>query len=85
MNAVDGKKTGKGKKCTDGEEARAYTMATDATLYVFDGLALVFEKEIPGGKLKVKKNEIARKADGTRYTCIVYQAGMMAYYRCAGN
>ena len=80
MNAVDGKKVGKGMKCTDGEEKKVYTPATEATLYVFDGLALVFEKEMPKGKLTVKKNEIAKKADGTRYTCIVYEAGFMAYY-----
>jgi hypothetical protein len=44
MNAVDGKKSAKGKKTSDGEEKKAYVMATDPHLYVLDGLAVVFEQ-----------------------------------------
>jgi len=80
MNAVDGKKSGKGMKTSDGEVKKAYTMATEPWLYVFDGLAVVYEAEMKKGKLKVKKNEIPKKADGSRYTCVLFQAGMMAYY-----
>ena len=73
MNAVDGKTSGKGKKETDGETPRSYVMPTNPHLYVLDGLALVYDTEMSGGKAKVKKNEIAKKADGSRYTCVVYQ------------
>ena len=81
MNAVDGKKLGKGMKSNDGEVKNSYTMATDPVLYVLNGLAVVYESAMPQGKLTVKTTEILKKADDSRYTCVVYQAGMMAYYR----
>ena len=65
--------TGKGRKETDGETPRSYVMPTNPHLYVLDGLALVYDTEMSGGKAKVKKNQIAKKADGSRYTCVVYQ------------
>ena len=33
----------------------------------------MYDTEMSGGKAKVKKNQIAKKADGSRYTCVVYQ------------
>ena len=79
MNAVDGKTTKKGQKTSDGEKKRGYQMATEPMLYVFDGLAVVYEKEMKKGQVKVRKNEILKKADGSRYTCVVYQVLLVAY------
>jgi|NorSeaMetagenome_1021524.scaffolds.fasta_scaffold540718_1 hypothetical protein len=48
-------------------------MATNPVLYVFDGMAVVLEKELPGGKYKIRKSELKMKGDGSRYTCVVYE------------
>jgi hypothetical protein len=33
----------------------------------------VLEKELPGGKYKIRKSELKMKGDGSRYTCVVYE------------
>jgi len=48
-------------------------MATNPVLYVFDGMAVVLEKELPGGKYEIRKSELKMKGDGSRYTCVVYE------------
>jgi hypothetical protein len=66
--------------CSDGDDKKGYTMAGEPMLYVFDGLAVVLEKEMIAGKVEVKNTELMKKADGKRYTCVVYEAGMSSYY-----
>ena len=80
MNAVDGKTVSKDGVCSDGDDKKGYTMAGEPMLYVFDGLAVVLEKEMIAGKVEVKNTELMKKADGKRYTCVVYEAGMSSYY-----
>jgi hypothetical protein len=58
-----------------------YTLVSNPVLYVFDFLTVVVEREFKDGKAMVLATEVPKRASGKPYTCIVYQAGMMTYYR----